>query len=170
MKMTNKERFYEAADRRGYWSWVEAVRDADGTILGVTVHSKEIALIKTVFHRHSPVQAVSGGGWLETPYLLAADLYSGGLHRIHCNGLVTFVYKGYGAHGESCKTGRAFRGCDNADARHHLFARKQAVGWLFDAAGNNKQGCRDGEYPIHIIILFPVRNASGTPRAPLPER
>ena len=40
MKMTSKERFYEAADRHGYWSWVEAVRDADGTILGVSVHSK----------------------------------------------------------------------------------------------------------------------------------
>jgi hypothetical protein len=40
MKMTSKERFYEAADRHGYWSWVEAIRNADGTILGVSVHSK----------------------------------------------------------------------------------------------------------------------------------
>lgn len=40
MSDINKERFYEAVDKPGYWSWLTAERDDAGNILSVSIHSK----------------------------------------------------------------------------------------------------------------------------------
>lgn len=41
MKRTNKKRFENAINQPGYWSWVTANCDADGTPTSVLVHSKD---------------------------------------------------------------------------------------------------------------------------------
>lgn len=41
MKLTMKERFENAINQPGHWSWVTANRDADGTITSMLVHSRD---------------------------------------------------------------------------------------------------------------------------------
>lgn len=41
MKKTNESRFYEEADRPGFESWVTTLRNEDGDILAIEVHTKD---------------------------------------------------------------------------------------------------------------------------------